>query len=98
MENKQLIVKKLEDLINSSLKFNGDMFRTYDLRYFKGFDDFSERVYITRCDFCIVPNACTCKLDTTYLGYLDISEYSGLDLITNVSNLIYFSLNILEKE
>lgn len=96
MENKELIVKKLEDLIEASSNFSGDILRTYDLKYSKGFDNSSERVYITQLNYCVVPNACACKLNTMYLGYLDISGYSGLDLITNVLNFVYLN-EILEK-
>ena len=104
MENKQLVVKELEDLINSSLesKFDGDILRTYDLKYAEGFDNSLltgayERVYITQLDYSIVPTTYACKIETTYLGYLDISEYSGLDLIANVLNLVILPNEILEK-
>lgn len=84
MENKLIIVKKLEDLINSTRQGN------VELTYCDKSDISLELVEVTRVQFIPVLNTGNYKVIRTHLGYVDVSGDNGVELCITVLNSQFF--------
>ncbi len=80
IKNKNLIVKELQNLINSTTRC------PIELTYLEESESHPERVYITKVEFVPVPNACTIKVNRIPSGVVDVSGATGVELCNLVLN------------
>ena len=92
IKNKKLIVKELQNLINSTTRC------LVELTYVEESESYPEHVYITKVEFIPVPNACTIKVNRIPSGVVDVSEATGVELCRLVLNSQFFHKEQASRE